>query len=48
MPELRVPEVGEPAPPISHETATGGPFELAGHKGQWVVVYFYPKANTPG
>jgi peroxiredoxin Q/BCP len=28
--------------------ATGGPFRLADHKGEAVVVYFYPKDNTPG
>lgn len=28
--------------------ATGGPFTLSAHKGQTVVLYFYPKDNTPG
>jgi len=28
--------------------ATGGPFKLSAHKGQNVVLYFYPKDNTPG
>jgi thioredoxin-dependent peroxiredoxin len=29
--------------------ATGGaPFRLAAHKGHPVVLYFYPKDNTPG
>jgi len=28
--------------------ATGGPFKLSAHKGQPVVLYFYPKDNTPG
>jgi peroxiredoxin Q/BCP len=42
------PQVGKAAPDIS-ATATGnGPFELASHRGSWVVVYFYPRANTPG
>jgi thioredoxin-dependent peroxiredoxin len=27
---------------------TGGPFELSAHKGHPVVLYFYPKDNTPG
>jgi peroxiredoxin Q/BCP len=48
MNELRMPEVGETAPPLSMPTATGDTFDLADHRGQWVVVYFYPKANTPG
>src|SRR5690242_18447209 len=28
--------------------ATGGPFMLSAHKGHPVVLYFYPKDNTPG
>jgi len=28
--------------------ATGGEFRLSDHKGEAVVLYFYPKDNTPG
>ena len=28
--------------------ATGGRFSLAEHKGKKIVLYFYPKDNTPG
>ncbi len=28
--------------------ATGGEFSLAAHKGKKIVLYFYPKDNTPG
>ncbi|MEO8675957.1 MAG: peroxiredoxin [Casimicrobiaceae bacterium] len=28
--------------------ATGGAFKLSAHKGHPVVLYFYPKDNTPG
>lgn len=28
--------------------STGGPFTLSAHKGKAVVIYFYPKDNTPG
>ena len=28
--------------------ATNGPFKLSAHKGHAVVLYFYPKDNTPG
>jgi peroxiredoxin Q/BCP len=28
--------------------STGGPFKLSAHKGRIVVLYFYPKDNTPG
>ena len=39
---------GDPAPAID-ATATGdGPFRLAEQRGKWVVVYFFPRANTPG
>ena len=39
---------GDPAPPIHLQTDTGDDFDLAGLKGKKVVLYFYPKANTPG
>jgi peroxiredoxin Q/BCP len=28
--------------------STGGEFSLAAHKGKTLVLYFYPKDNTPG
>src|SRR5258707_730554 len=28
--------------------ATGGTFNLSDHRGKTVVLYFYPKDNTPG
>src|SRR4030095_5166319 len=28
--------------------ATGGTFKLSDHRGKTVVLYFYPKDNTPG
>jgi peroxiredoxin Q/BCP len=28
--------------------ATGGTFKLSEHRGRPVVLYFYPKDNTPG
>jgi peroxiredoxin Q/BCP len=28
--------------------STAGPFKLSAHKGKAVVLYFYPKDNTPG
>jgi thioredoxin-dependent peroxiredoxin len=45
MPQLKE---GDPAPSISLATDTGQPFDLASLKGQNVVLYFYPKADTPG
>ena len=40
--------VGDIAPAIDAETATGERFKLADQRGKWVVAYFYPRANTPG
>jgi peroxiredoxin Q/BCP len=36
--------------PVANFTAvaTDGAFSLADHKGKNVVIYFYPKDNTPG
>lgn len=48
MPDIVMPEVGQPAPPIDADATAGGRFRLADHLGSWVVVYFYPRANTPG
>jgi peroxiredoxin Q/BCP len=39
---------GDKAPAIQLETDTGEKFDLAKHKGKKVVVYFYPRADTPG
>ncbi len=39
---------GDPAPDIALETDTGERFRLSGLKGQNVVLYFYPRADTPG
>jgi peroxiredoxin Q/BCP len=45
MPELHE---GDHAPDISLATDTGVHFELASLRGKNVVLYFYPKADTPG
>jgi peroxiredoxin Q/BCP len=39
---------GDPAPPFELPTAGGGSVSLASLKGKRVVVYFYPKDDTPG
>ncbi len=41
-------EVGQPAPDFTLPTAGGGEVSLSGLKGRKVIVYFYPKADTPG
>ena len=39
---------GAKAPAFDMATADGGRVTLAGLKGKAVVLYFYPKADTPG
>ena len=41
-------KVGDQAPDIRVHTDTGEDFRLSQMKGQRVVLYFYPKADTPG
>ncbi len=45
MPNLKE---GDPAPAISLPTDSGAPFTLTSLHGKNVVLYFYPKADTPG
>lgn len=43
------PDLGEPAPTFTLPSTTGeGEVSLADYRGQWVVLYFYPKDFTPG
>ena len=41
-------QVGDKAPDIRVHTDTGEDFRLSGMLGKRVVLYFYPKADTPG
>jgi peroxiredoxin Q/BCP len=41
-------KVGDAAPQISLKTDEGQKFDLQSRKGKWTVLYFYPKAETPG
>jgi peroxiredoxin Q/BCP len=45
MPNLKE---GDDAPAIHLDTDSGEHFDLAGLHGKNVVLYFYPKADTPG
>lgn len=45
MPQLKE---GDQAPDISLDTDTGEHFQLSSLRGKNVVLYFYPKADTPG
>ncbi|MEQ1599929.1 MAG: redoxin domain-containing protein, partial [Methylotenera sp.] len=42
------PKVGEQAPDFNLPNAKGEMVSLASFKGGWVVLYFYPKDDTPG
>lgn len=45
---MAVPQVGEKAPSFTLPRDAGGTVSLADFKGRKLVVYFYPKADTPG
>lgn len=42
------PDVGHPLPDLAGVTGDGRQLTLASLKGQWLVLYFYPKDSTPG
>lgn len=39
---------GDQAPLFKSKLHTGEEFALESQRGKWVVLYFYPKADTPG
>src|SRR5215208_2873772 len=41
-------EQGQPAPDFEIPDQDGGPVRLSGLHGKWILLYFYPKADTPG
>ena len=47
MTETRL-NVGDTAPAFALADATGNTVSLSDYAGQRVLVYFYPRANTPG
>lgn len=44
----QVVNIGEPAPEFSLVNQHGETVKLSDYQGKWVVLYFYPKNNTPG
>ena len=44
----QLPAVGTPAPDFTLMAGDGATYALAAFKGQPVVLYFYPKDDTPG
>ena len=41
-------EVGKKAPAFTLDSSDGGKVKLSDHAGKIVVLYFYPRDNTPG
>lgn len=41
-------QVGQSAPDFTLNTTGGAPFRLADRRGRHLVLYFYPKDDTPG
>jgi len=48
MASTDMPHPGDLAPEIDAAVTGGGRFRLSDHRGAWVAIYFYPRANTPG
>jgi thioredoxin-dependent peroxiredoxin len=46
--EPGLPQVGQPAPDFTLPDDTGLPRRLSDARGRWLVLYFYPKDDTPG
>jgi len=43
-----LPQVGQKAPNVTLPSQDGSKVSLKDFRGKWVVLYFYPKDNTPG
>ena len=43
-----MPSAGDPAPDFTAPTGSGETITLSDYRGRWVLLYFYPKDNTPG
>jgi peroxiredoxin Q/BCP len=41
-------DIGEPAPAFELADQDGRTHTLSDYAGQWLVIYFYPKDDTPG
>jgi peroxiredoxin Q/BCP len=45
---MKLPQPGDPAPEFEALTDTGQSIKLSDYQGKNVVLYFYPRADTPG
>jgi peroxiredoxin Q/BCP len=45
---MTMPKEGDKAPPFKLKSHLGETVSLSSLKGKWVVLYFYPKDDTPG
>lgn len=45
---MALPEVGSKAPAFTLDAHDGSAVSLADHAGKYVVLWFYPVADTPG
>jgi thioredoxin-dependent peroxiredoxin len=45
---MTIPQVGQPAPDLTALDENGNRVSLKDRSDRWLVLYFYPKDNTPG
>ena len=48
MSQEKIPTAGTKAPAFSLPNEDGRAVKLTDYQGRWVVLYFYPKVDTPG
>jgi thioredoxin-dependent peroxiredoxin len=41
-------QIGQPAPDFTAKDASGNIVSLQDYSDRWLILYFYPKDNTPG
>lgn len=44
----QLPTIGQPAPSFLSTDQEGKPVNLSDFQDSWLILYFYPKDNTPG
>jgi peroxiredoxin Q/BCP len=45
---MNTPAVGDVAPEVALPDETGTVHHLSNQRGRWIILYFYPKDDTPG